>query len=272
MPSGRRKNAGVHFIIPRLRACERAVAGGDGRSVGSSPTPWRIPHEWSRKPNPSSPRQLVLLPVHGDGAGGPPALVVADHVDVDPVRLRVAHEVALLEERRRDAAQHEVERDRLDVVRFEPDAHRAERIDDLVGDRPDRGLLGRRPQLPAAAHRPLLPPPRDAAEAVDHAPVGVLAEAEVGLDRAVGLRDRHPDLLGPRVVGVGDRRERVDDLVVQSLVGALQRADVTDAHGAGRYAFIGRGDPGARRRPTSAAADLALRCREGSPARARGVR
>ena len=32
-----------------------AVAGGAGRSVGSSPTPWRTPHEWSRKPKPSSP-------------------------------------------------------------------------------------------------------------------------------------------------------------------------------------------------------------------------
>jgi hypothetical protein len=66
----------------------------------------------------------------------------------------------------------------------------------------------------------------------------VLAEAEVELHAAIGPGDRDPEFLSPRVVGLGDGRERVDDLVVQALVSADQRADVADRH-AYRASFRG---------------------------------
>jgi hypothetical protein len=107
--------------------------------------------------------------------------VVADDVDVDPARAAISNQVALLEERRRHGGQHDVERDRLNVIGLEPEPDLFERFDDFEMDGPDRGFLGRRGEFTAAPHRPLLLASGYATEAVDDPSVLVLPEAEVHL-------------------------------------------------------------------------------------------
>ena len=81
-----------------------------------------------------------------------------------------------------------------------PKRTRLQRLDDLVADRTDLGALGRRRQLAARAHGPLLDAARHAGVRVDHVAVGVLAEAEAELEAAVARRGHRADLLGPRPV------------------------------------------------------------------------
>ena len=111
-----------------------------------------------------------------------------------------------------------VEGQRQDVVFAQAEADLLERLDDLVTegtDRRDRRVGG---ELAAGAYGPLLLASRDACEPVDDVAVLVAAEAEVDLQRAVLLRDRDPDLLGPGEVRLGDGGEGVDDLVVEGFV------------------------------------------------------
>ena len=238
VPSGRRKNAGVHFIIPRRRAWERAVAGGDGRSVGSSPDALadspRVVAEAEAALRPSASYRLA---VDGDAARRPAALVVADHVHVDPVvfglrtRLRSSKNGGVTP---RSTRSNEIGCTSFGSSR---NADRSERIDDLVGDRTDRVSSGadRSSRLPRTVHcsRPRETPPNPS---IDPA-VGVLAEAEVrpGANRRPwrSTPRSSPSRRSRTRTTVG---ERVDDLVVQAFVGSVQRPDVVDHHADDRSA------------------------------------
>ena len=77
----------------------------------------------------------------------------------------------------------------------------------------------------------------DPGEAVDQVAVGVFAQPEIDLHLRVLAHQREPGLLGPRTVGRADGSVRIDDLVVEVLVGTGQRSDEVGIAGPDYDAF-----------------------------------
>lgn len=145
-------------------------------------------------------------------------LVIADLIRGAPIAGDAPAVLPLFGDTRHGALEDEVERDRLDVVGLEHRANQPQRLEDLVANGADVDGVRVGRQFATGPHRPLLGSACHTCVRVDDVAVDVLTETEPDLQRPV-LGGRHQaHLLGPCVVGLCHRRERLHDLVVEVLV------------------------------------------------------
>lgn len=135
------------------------------------------------------------------------------------------HMGAVLQLRGQGGLEQPVESYGLAVVFVEAEPNLAQRLDDLVVDRPDRGQFRVGRQRAAATHGDLLDALRDTRTRVEHIAILVLPQAETELPRTVRRARHGAHLLGPGQVTGGHRGDGIGDLMIEAFIGGAERSD-----------------------------------------------